>query len=198
MPARSKAMKSASKTARKRAPARKPRAKATADWWPDSVTPCLWFDGQAEEAARFYVGVFPDSRIERIVAAPTDYPAGKAGDVVLVEFTLMGRRFSALNGGPNFRLSEAVSFVVPCRTQAEVDHYWKALSAVPEAEVCGWLKDRFGASWQIVPTRMFELLVDPDRGRAARAYQAMMGMRKLDIADLERAADGAPARRRRA
>ena len=156
----------------------------------DTITPCLWFDGQAEEAARFYVSIFPDSSLDRVVPSPTDYPAGKKGDTVLVEFTLMGRKFTALNGGPYFHLNEAVSFIVPCKDQAEVDRYWKALSAVPEAEQCGWLKDKFGASWQIVPTRMFELLVDPDPQRAARAYEAMMDMTKLDVAALERAADG--------
>jgi predicted 3-demethylubiquinone-9 3-methyltransferase (glyoxalase superfamily) len=154
----------------------------------DTITPCLWFDGQAEKAARFYVSLFPDSRIDRLVPSPTDYPAGKKGDTVLVEFTLMGRKFTALNGGSFFKLNEAVSFIVPCRDQAEVDRYWKALSAVPAAEQCGWLKDKFGASWQIVPTRMFELLEDPDPKRAARTYEAMMEMKKLDIAALERAA----------
>ncbi|MEA3190161.1 MAG: hypothetical protein QOD77_743 [Thermoplasmata archaeon] len=156
----------------------------------DAITPCLWFDGQAEEAARFYVSVFPDSSLDRVVPSPSDYPAGKKGDTVVVDFTLMGRKFMALNGGPYFRLNEAVSFVVPCKDQAEVDRYWKALSAVPEAEQCGWLKDKFGASWQIVPNRMFELLMDPDPKRAARAYQAMMDMKKLDVAALERAANG--------
>jgi predicted 3-demethylubiquinone-9 3-methyltransferase (glyoxalase superfamily) len=156
----------------------------------DTITPCLWFDRQAEEAARFYVSIFPESSLDRVVPSPSDYPAGKKGDTVLVEFTLMGRKFTALNGGPYFHLNEAVSFYVPCKDQAEVDRYWKALSAVPEAEQCGWLKDKFGASWQIVPTRMFELLVDPDPKRAARAYQAMMDMKKLDVAALERAANG--------
>ncbi len=156
----------------------------------DTITPCLWFDGQAEKAARFYVSIFPDSSLDRVVASPTDYPAGKKGDTVLVEFTLMGRKFTALNGGPYFHLNEAVSFIVPCKDQVEVDRYWKALSAVPESEQCGWLKDKFGASWQIVPTRMFELLADPDPKRAARAYTAMMDMKKLDVAALERAADG--------
>ena len=157
----------------------------------DSITPCLWFETQAEEAARFYVSLFPDSSLDRVVPAPADYPAGKKGDTVLVEFTLMGRKFTALNGGPYFRLNEAVSFMVPCKDQAEVDRYWKALSAVPAAEQCGWVKDKFGASWQIVPTRMVELLSDPDPDRAGRAYVAMMDMKKLDIAALERAADGA-------
>jgi predicted 3-demethylubiquinone-9 3-methyltransferase (glyoxalase superfamily) len=156
----------------------------------ETITPCLWFDGQAEQAARFYVSIFPDSSLDSVVPSPTDYPAGKKGDTVVVEFTLMGRKFTALNGGPFFHLSEAVSFIVPCKDQAQVDRYWKALSAVPQAEQCGWLKDKFGASWQIVPTRMFELLADPDPKRAARAYEAMMGMKKLDIAALERAARG--------
>ncbi len=156
----------------------------------DTITPCLWFDGNAEKAARFYVSIFPDSTLDRVVPSPTDYPAGKKGDTVVVEFTLMGRQFMALNGGPYFKLNEAVSFVVPCKNQAEVDLYWKALSAVPASEQCGWLKDKFGASWQIVPTRMFELLADPDPKRASRAYAAMMDMKKLDIRALDRAADG--------
>lgn len=156
----------------------------------DAITPCLWFDGRAEEAARFYVSLFPDSSLDRLVSAPGDYPGGKKGDIVFVEFTLMGRPFTALNGGPFFTLNQAVSFIVPCKDQAEVDRYWTALSAVPEAEQCGWVKDKFGASWQVVPTRMFELLADPDPERVARAYAAMMDMKKLDIRALEQAARG--------
>ncbi|HLF16137.1 MAG TPA: VOC family protein [Candidatus Thermoplasmatota archaeon] len=152
------------------------------------ITPCLWFDGQAEEAARFYASLFPDSRVDKVVKAPADFPSGKKGDVLAVEFTLMGRSFSGLNGGPYFKLSEAVSFVIPCKDQAEVDRYWKALSAVPESEQCGWVKDRFGLSWQIVPTMLHRLLADPDRAKAGRVMEVMLKMKKLDVAALERAA----------
>jgi len=152
------------------------------------ITPCLWFDGQAEEAARFYVSIFPDSRIDSVEKAPADFPSGKKGDVLVVEFTLMGRSFSCLNGGPFFKFNEAVSFMIPCKDQAEVDRYWKALSAVPEAEQCGWVKDRFGVSWQIVPTILYRLLADLDRAKAGRVMEAMLQMKKLDIAALERAA----------
>ena len=153
-----------------------------------TITPCLWFDGQAEEAAKFYVSLFPDTHIDRVVKAPADFPSGKKGDVLLVEFTLMGRSFSGLNGGPYFKFNEAVSFTIPCKDQAEVDRYWKALSAVPESEQCGWVKDRYGLSWQIVPVVLDQLLADPDRAKAGRAMEAMLKMKKLDIAALERAA----------
>ncbi len=153
-----------------------------------TIIPCLWFDRQAEEAARFYVSLFPDSHIDTVVKAPADFPSGKKGDVLSVDFTLMGRRFSGLNGGPDFKFNEAVSFTIPCEDQAEVDRYWKALSAVPEAEQCGWVKDRFGVSWQIVPTMLYRLLADPDRTKAGRVMEAMLKMKRLDIAGLERAA----------
>ena len=123
-----------------------------------SITPCLWFDGNAEEAANFYASVIPDSRVDAVQRAPSDYPAGKAGAVLTVEFTLMGRPFIGLNGGPMFRFNEAVSFQIPVDTQAEVDRLSNALSAVPEAEQCGWLKDRFGVSWQIVPRQLIALI----------------------------------------
>ena len=152
------------------------------------ITPCLWFDGQAEEAAKFYVSLFPDSLIDKVVKAPADFPSGKKGDVLVVDFTLMGRKFSGLNGGPYFKFNEAVSFTIPCENQAEVDRYWKALSAVPESEQCGWVKDRYGLSWQIVPTMLYRLLADPDRAKAGRVMEAMLRMKKLDIAALERAA----------
>ncbi|HEY1796465.1 MAG TPA: VOC family protein [Stellaceae bacterium] len=154
-----------------------------------SITPCLWFDGNAEEAAAFYVSVFPDSRIDAVNRAPSAYPAGEAGQVILVEFTLMGRPFTGLNGGPQFTFSEAVSFQVPVETQEEADRFADALSAVPEAEMCGWVKDRFGVSWQIVPRPLIRLISDPDRARARRAFEAMMQMKRIDIAALERAAD---------
>ncbi|MEA3048732.1 MAG: hypothetical protein QOG84_568 [Sphingomonadales bacterium] len=156
-----------------------------------SITPCLWFDGQAEEAADLYVSIFPDSRVDKVTRTPSDYPAGKAGQVITVEFTLMGRPFLGLNGGPEFKFSEAVSFSISCEDQAEVDRYWDALTAGGgEPGPCGWCKDRFGLSWQVVPKALPRLLGDPDRARAGRAMQAMMKMKKLDVAELERAAEG--------
>ncbi|WP_106640353.1 VOC family protein [Allosphingosinicella vermicomposti] len=157
----------------------------------DKIIPCLWFDKQAEEAAKFYVSLLPDSRIDKVHRAPDDYPAGKQGDVLMVEFTLAGQSYTALNGGPYFTPNEAVSLQIMCDDQAEVDRLWGALSAVPESEQCGWVKDRYGFSWQIVPKRMNELLGDPDPSRSQRAFKAMMGMKKLDIAALEAAAHGA-------
>jgi predicted 3-demethylubiquinone-9 3-methyltransferase (glyoxalase superfamily) len=154
------------------------------------ITPCLWFDGQAEEAARFYTSLLPDSRIDAVVRAPVDYPAGSAGSVLTVEFTLAGQQFIGLNGGPEFRFTEAISFTINCEDQAEVDRYWDALIADGGAPVqCGWLRDRYGLSWQIVPTILPRLLADPDREKAGRVMQAMMGMIKLDIAALEKAAE---------
>ena len=155
-----------------------------------SITPCLWFDGKAEEAANFYASLFPDSHVDAVHRAPGDYPSGKAGDVLMVEFTLMGRSFTGLNGGPQFRFNEAISFQIPVETQAEVDRLTDALSAVPEAEQCGWVKDRFGVSWQIVPRQLTKLIGDADPARAKRAFGAMMQMKRIDIAALERAADG--------
>lgn len=155
------------------------------------ITPCLWFDGQAEEAANFYVSIFPNSRIDAVNRAPGDYPSGKGGDVLVVEFTLDGQSFTGLNGGPTFKFTEAVSFQIDVGDQAEVERYSEALSAVPEAEQCGWVKDKYGLSWQIVPRQLTQLLGDPDRGRAKRAFEAMMDMKRIDIAAIERAADGA-------
>lgn len=154
------------------------------------ITPCLWFDGNAEEAANFYTSVLPDSRVDAVHRAPADYPAGKAGDVLMVELTLMGRSFTGLNGGPSFRFNEAISFQIPVETQADVDRFSDALSAVPEAEQCGWVKDRFGVSWQIVPRQVIRLFGSSDPARARRAFAAMMHMKRIDIATLERAADG--------
>jgi predicted 3-demethylubiquinone-9 3-methyltransferase (glyoxalase superfamily) len=154
------------------------------------ITPCLWFDGTAEEAARFYVSLLPDSHVDRILRAPGDYPSGKAGEVLIVEFTLMGQPFVALNGGPQFKFNEAVSLQIPVETQAEADRLTDALSAVPEAEQCGWVKDRYGLSWQIVPRQLMRLLGEADPARARRAFEAVFGMKRLDIAALERAADG--------
>ena len=154
------------------------------------ITPFLWFDGQAEDAARFYVSLFPDSRLERVVQSPTDTPSVPAGGVLLVEFTLAGSRYVGLNGGPGMPFTEAVSLHIDCADQAEVDRYWAALSEGGREIQCGWLQDRWGLRWQVVPTRMHELLSDPDPARARRAMEAMMGMGKLIIADLERAAAG--------
>ncbi|MGH7064294.1 MAG: VOC family protein [Stellaceae bacterium] len=154
------------------------------------ITPCLWFDGNAEEAAGFYASVFPDSHVEAVHRAPSDYPSGKTGDVLMIELRLMGRPFTALNGGPQFRFNEAISFQIPVETQAEADRFADALSAVPEAEQCGWVKDRFGLSWQIVPRQLIKLIGDVDRARARRVFEAMMQMKRIDIAALERAAEG--------
>ena len=152
------------------------------------VTPCLWFDGQAEQAASYYVSLLPNSRIDRVVRSPADTPSGPAGMVLAVEFTLAGNKFSGLNGGPQFPFTEAVSFQIACDDQSEVDRLWAALSEGGSPSQCGWLKDRWGLSWQIVPKRLFQLLNDADPNRSRRAMQAMLKMRKLDIAELERAA----------
>lgn len=152
------------------------------------IIPCLWFDKQAEDAANFYVSLLPDSRIDEVQTAPGDYPNGKAGEVILVEFTLAGARYTALNGGPEFRFNEAISLQIDCEDQAEVDRLSAALSAVPEAEQCGWVKDRYGLSWQIVPRRLTELLGDRDPAVRRRVFAAMMEMKRLDVAKLEAAA----------
>lgn len=154
------------------------------------IIPCLWFDKQGEEAAAFYVSLFPDSRIDTIVHSPGDYPSGQAGDVLVVEFTLAGNRYTALNGGPHFTFNESISLQIDCEDQAEVDRLTEALSAVPEAEQCGWVKDRYGVSWQIVPYAMNRLLADPDPAVRKRVFAAMMEMKRLNIAELERAAAG--------
>lgn len=155
------------------------------------ITPCLWFDGQAEEAANFYVSLLPDSRIDRVVRSAADTPSGPAGMVLLVEFTLAGQAFMGLNGGPQFPFTEAVSFSIACEDQEEVDRLWDALTADGGKPVqCGWLKDRFGLSWQIVPKAMGKLMAGTDPAGSKRAMEAMMKMVKLDIAELERAYRG--------
>jgi predicted 3-demethylubiquinone-9 3-methyltransferase (glyoxalase superfamily) len=157
----------------------------------DKIIPCLWFDGQAEEAAAFYVTLLPDSRIDGVHRSPADYPSGKAGDVLTVEFTLAGRSFVGLNGGPEFSFTEALSLQIPCEDQAELDRIWDAIaenSGQPVA--CGWIKDRWGLSWQVFPRRLPEMLASPDRAAARRAMEAMMTMVKLDLAALERAYAG--------
>lgn len=153
------------------------------------LSPCLWFDGKAEEAAHFYVSLLPDSHVDTVHRAPSEYPSGRAGDVLTVEFTLAGMPFVGLNGGPHFTFNEAVSFQIYTDDQAETDRLTAALSAVPDAEQCGWVKDRYGLSWQIVPRRLLALMTDPDRARAKRAMDAMMQMKRIDIAAIERAAD---------
>ncbi|MDQ6820645.1 MAG: VOC family protein [Actinomycetota bacterium] len=156
------------------------------------ITPFLWFDSEAEDAAKYYTSIFPNSRITN-VSHYTEAGPRPAGTVMTVEFDLDGQRFHALNGGPHYSFSEAISFVVSCETQEDVDYYWERLSQDGEEGPCGWLKDRFGLSWQVVPEGMIELFTDPDRGRAQRAMQAMLGMHKLDLAAMRSAADGVPA-----
>ncbi|MGW5863765.1 VOC family protein [Streptomyces sp. NPDC055239] len=153
------------------------------------ITPTLWFDTQGEEAAEFYVSVFPNSKITN-VSRYGDAGPRPAGTVMTVAFELDGRPYLALNGGPQFTFSEAISFTIDCADQQEVDHYWTKLSEGGEEGPCGWLKDRFGLSWQVVPAAMGELMSDPDQGRAQRAMAAMLGMKKLDVAALYAAADG--------
>ena len=159
---------------------------------PQQIVPNLWFDTQAEEAAEFYVSVFPNSRIVN-VARYTEAGPREAGAVMTVEFELDGNRFVGINGGPEFTFSEAVSFQITCETQHEIDAYWDKLTDGGEEGPCGWLKDRYGLSWQVVPAGMEELLGSPDPGRARRAMEAMFGMRKLDVAALRSAADGVTA-----
>ena len=154
------------------------------------IAPCLWFDGNAEEAARFYVSLLPDSRILQIQKNVIDSPSGKAGSVLLVEFTLAGQRFQALNGGMHFEYTHAVSFSIDCEDQAEVDRLWDKLSEGGAIEQCGWLKDRYGVPWQIVPSVLPKFLADPDPAKAARVMDAMMKMIKIDVASLKRAYNG--------
>jgi predicted 3-demethylubiquinone-9 3-methyltransferase (glyoxalase superfamily) len=157
------------------------------------ITPCLWFDGQGEEAARFYTGIFGNSRIvdvTRFGEAGHEVHGRPAGSVMTVVFELDGQAFVALNGGPDFKFNEAVSLQVRCETQKEVDYYWENLSegGDPRAQQCGWLKDKFGLSWQIVPQILIDLIKDPDHARSQRAFSAMLKMKKVDIGELKRAA----------
>lgn len=156
------------------------------------ITPFLWYDDQAEEAASFYTKVFPNSRIVKVLRYSEPASGKPAGSVMTVAFQLDGQDFTAINGGPMFRFTEALSLVVHCESQEEVDHYWSRLAEGGDeaAQQCGWLKDRWGLSWQVVPVQLLDLLGDPDPARAQRATQAMLQMRKLDIAALQRAADG--------
>lgn len=154
------------------------------------IIPNLWFDTQAEEAAEFYTSVFPDSRILAI-ARYTDAGPGTPGSVMTIDFELDGHPVTAINGGPAFTFSEAVSLAIECRDQEEIDHYWNALLDGGEESQCGWLKDRYGFSWQVVPRGMDAMFNDPDPDRSQRAMQAMLDMKKIDIAILQAAADGA-------
>jgi predicted 3-demethylubiquinone-9 3-methyltransferase (glyoxalase superfamily) len=160
-----------------------------------AITPCLWFDDQAEEAARHYIGVFPNSRITKVLhynGAGEEIHGQPAGKVMTVSFELDGQPFTALNGGPVFRFNEAVSFQVLCETQEELDHYWEKLSegGDPAAQQCGWLKDRFGVSWQVTPRILLDMLADPDPERSRRSMEVMLKMKKFDIAALERVHQG--------
>jgi predicted 3-demethylubiquinone-9 3-methyltransferase (glyoxalase superfamily) len=162
------------------------------------ISPALWFDGNAEEAAEFYTEIFPDSQIDRVIRSPADNPSTKKHEVLVVEFTLLGQPFIGINGGPMFRFSEAISFDIDCEDQDEVDHYWKILTAKGgEPGMCGWCKDRFGVSWQVTPKRLRQMLISEDREAAERAMQAMMAMGKIDIDTLETAYKGSDANGRR-
>jgi len=150
------------------------------------ITPFLWFDTQAEDAANFYISIFPNSKIITVARYGEAGP-GPKGSVMTVAFQIAGQEFVALNGGPHFKFTEAISFVVNCQTQDEVDHYWNSLSAGGQPVQCGWLKDKFGLSWQIVPTILPQLLTDPDPQKSQRVMKAMMQMIKLDVGGLKRA-----------
>lgn len=157
---------------------------------PSKIIPHLWFADKAVEAANFYVSLFPDSRVDGVTPIPADTPSGPAGSVQVVEFTLAGQKFVAINAGPLDPFNHAISFLVNCADQAEVDRLWEALSDGGTVEQCGWLKDRYGLSWQIVPIALGEMMRDPDRSRAGRVMEAMLRMKKLDIAGLRRACAG--------
>jgi predicted 3-demethylubiquinone-9 3-methyltransferase (glyoxalase superfamily) len=155
------------------------------------IAPCLWFNKNAEDAAKFYAATFPDSRVLAVHKSPSDFPGGKAGDVLTVDFTVLGQRFLGLNGGPEFTFDEAVSFQVFTDTQEETDRYWHAIvGGGGQESVCGWCKDRFGLSWQIVPRVLMEAINAPDKAAAKRAMDAMMKMKKIDIATIEAARAG--------
>ena len=157
----------------------------------DRMITCLWFDGTAREAADFYAATFPDSHLGHVLASPADNPSMKAGGELLVEFTLLGQPFVGLNGGPAFRFTEAVSFQVFTDTQEETDRYWNAIvSNGGQESDCGWCKDRWGLSWQIVPRALMDAMSDPDPAASKRAMEAMMTMRKIDIAAIEKARRG--------
>jgi len=154
------------------------------------IAPCLWFDGKAEEAARFYVSLLPDSRIDAVLPYTVETPGGKPGDVMLVEFTLAGSPYLALNGGPNFQFTPAMSLFLNCADQAEVDRLWNTLLEGGTPMACGWITDRYGISWQIVPEAMTRMIKDKDPAKVRRVMEAMMTMVKLDLATLEKAYEG--------
>ncbi len=161
-----------------------------------TITPCLWFDTQAEEAAKFYCSVFKNSKITAVSRYPEagqDIHHKPAGSVMVVAFEIDGMPFTALNGGPNFKFDEAVSFQVMCETQADIDYYWKALTEGGQESPCGWLKDKFGLSWQVVPAAIPKMMADPDAKKSARVMNAFMTMKKLDLAAIERAYAGKAA-----
>jgi predicted 3-demethylubiquinone-9 3-methyltransferase (glyoxalase superfamily) len=155
-----------------------------------TIMPHLWYSREAEEAAKFYASIFPDSRVDRVSTLPSESPSGPAGSVKIVEFTLLGQPFEAISAGPLDPFNHAISFIVSCDTQKEIDRYWDALLQGGTPEQCGWLKDRYGLSWQIVPKVLTTLITDPDREKAKRVSEAMLKMVKFDIAELERAAAG--------
>src|ERR1051325_10732253 len=155
------------------------------------IVTCLWFDKNAEEAANFYAATFPDSQVGKVMRAPDDFPSGKKGDVLTVEFTVLGQPFVGLNGGPEFTFNDAVSFQLYTDNQEETDRYWKAIvSGGGQESMCGWCKDKFGVSWQIAPRALIEAINDPDTAAAKRAMEAMMTMKKIDIAKIEAAHAG--------
>ncbi len=151
------------------------------------ITPFLWFDKEAEEAVKFYVSIFKKSKIKKVTRSPGESPSGPEGSVLVVDFQINGQDFTAMNGGPGHPLTDAVSFVVPCKNQKEVDYYWDKLTKGGKEVACGWLTDKYGLSWQITPTEMLKMLQSKDRGKAGRAFQAMMTMVKLDIRKLKQA-----------
>jgi predicted 3-demethylubiquinone-9 3-methyltransferase (glyoxalase superfamily) len=157
------------------------------------INPCLWFDTEAEDAARFYCSVFKNSKmgtVSRYVDEGQEIHGKRAGSVMAVEFELEGQKFAALNGGPHFKFDEAISFQIHCKDQEEVDYFWKTLSEGGSDGPCGWLKDRFGLSWQVIPNALFEMLADPDQAKVKRVTKAFLQMKKFDIAELKRAFDG--------
>lgn len=158
-----------------------------------TITPCLWFDDQAEQAAEQYTGIFPNSRIldtQRYSDVGREHHGRESGSVMTVTFELDGQPFTALNGGPMFKINEAISFQIRCQGQEEVDHFWRGLADGGSEQPCGWLKDRFGVSWQVIPEEFRVLVSDPDAEKVQRVMAAMFQMRKLDIAELKRASDG--------